>query len=73
MLCWQRCSSTSFGRVGEVDFELVEVVDGAGYETGDGADVGVGVGVGLVVTPPLFETIEDGVGECTTDVGVARH
>ena len=62
-----------FGGVGEVDFELVEVVDGAGYETGDGADVGVGIGVGLVVTPPLFETIEDGVGERTTDVGVARH
>ena len=27
------------------------------------ADVGVGIGVGLVVTPPLFETIEDGFGE----------
>ena len=42
---------------------MVEVVDGVGYKTGDGADVGVGVGVGLVVTPPLFETIEDCFGE----------
>ena len=52
---------------------MVEVVDGVGYKTGDGADVGVGVGIWLIVTPPLFETIEDGVGERTTDVGVARH
>ena len=73
MLRRQKCSSTSFGRVGEVDFELVEVVDEAGYETGDGADVGVGVGVGLVVTPPLFETIEDGVREGVADVSVAWH
>ena len=36
-------------------------------------DIGVGIGVWLVVTPPLFEAIEDGVGECTTNVGVARH
>ena len=73
MLCWQRCASTCFGGVGEVDFELIEVVDGVGYKTGDSADVSVDICVGLVVTPPLFETIEDGVGECTTDVGVARH
>ena len=52
---------------------MTEVVDGLRNEMGDGADVGVGVGVWLIVTPPLFETIEDGVGERTTDVGVARH
>ena len=52
---------------------MVEVVDGAGYETGNGADVGVGVGVRLVVTPPLFETFEDGVWEGASDVSVARH
>ena len=52
---------------------MTEVVDRLRDETGDGADVGVGVGVWFVITPLLFETIEDGVGERTMDVGVARH
>ena len=73
MLRRQRCASSGFRGIGEVNFELTKVVDGLRDKTGDGADVGVGVGVWLVVTPPLFETIEDGVGERTTDVGVARH
>ena len=63
MLRWQRRSSAGFGGVGEVDFELVEVVGGAGDETGDGTDISVGVGVRLFAAPPLFETFEDGVGE----------
>ena len=63
MLGWQRCASSGFRGVGEVDFELVEVVGGAGEETGDSADVSVGVGVRLFATPPLFETFEDGFRE----------
>ena len=63
MLRWQRCASSGFRGVGEVDFELIEVVDRLTDETGDGADVGVGVDVGLVVTPPFFETFEDGFRE----------
>ena len=62
-----------FGGVGEVNFELTEVVDWLRDKTGDGADVGVGVGVRFVATPPLFETFEDSVWEGASDVGVARH
>ena len=52
---------------------MTEVVDWLRDETGDGTDVGVGVRVGFVVTPPLFETFEDGAWEGASDVSVARH